>query len=128
MIATAHSYVVAPASGADNGPSRIDRLSTRYLIAVGARMVEVAQLARVADKANKPLATLAIDYEIKFASVDDRAAFCCGTDGHGRWPCVEIPRRAPLKGDGTESLWQRIPWLAKPRCSDPNSRQGERHV
>ena len=75
MIATAHSYVVAPASGADNGPSRIDRLSTRYLIAVGARMVEVAQLARVADKASKPLATLAIDYEIKFASVDDRAAF-----------------------------------------------------
>ena len=57
-------------------PARTDRLSTRYLIAVAARMVgEVAELARRADEAGKPLATLAIDSEIRFASAADRAAF-----------------------------------------------------
>jgi hypothetical protein len=36
---------------------------------------EVADLARGADEAGKPLATLAIDSEIRFASAADRAAF-----------------------------------------------------
>jgi DNA-binding transcriptional ArsR family regulator len=78
MLATARSYVMAPStlghSAAD--PARTDRLSTRYLIALAARMVgEVAHLARRADAAGKPLPTLAIDTEIKFASAADRAAF-----------------------------------------------------
>ena len=71
MVASARSYVLAPAvlgeSAAD--PARTDRLSTGYLIAIAARMVgDVAQLARRAEKARKPLATLAIDTEIRFAS------------------------------------------------------------
>ncbi len=78
MLATARAYVVSPStlgqSAAD--PARTDRLSTRYLIAVAARMVgEVAELARRAEAARKPLATLAIDTEIRFASAADRAAF-----------------------------------------------------
>ncbi|MGE0000367.1 MAG: ArsR/SmtB family transcription factor [Ilumatobacteraceae bacterium] len=78
MQATARSYVTAPAALGDSAadPARTDRLSTRYLIALAARMVgEVAQLARRADAAGKPLATLALDTEIKFASAADRAAF-----------------------------------------------------
>lgn len=76
MIATAHSYVVASTIGEDTNPARVDRLSTRYLVAVAARMVrEVSELARLADKANKPLAMLAIDTEIKFSTAEDRAAF-----------------------------------------------------
>ena len=76
--ATARSYVVSPAalgvSGAD--PARTDRLSTRYLLAVAARLVrEVGGLARRADAAGKPLATLTLDTEICFASAADRAAF-----------------------------------------------------
>jgi len=78
MEASARSYVFSPAvlgeSAAD--PARTDRLSTRYLIAVAARMVrEVAEMARRADEARKPLATLAIDTEIIFASAAERAAF-----------------------------------------------------
>jgi DNA-binding transcriptional ArsR family regulator len=78
MRATARTYVVAPSSlgvsAAD--PTRTDRLSTRYLIAIAARMVgEVADLARGADQAGKPLPTMAIDSEIRFASASDRAAF-----------------------------------------------------
>lgn len=78
MIASARSYVVSPAAlgitGAD--PSGTDRLSTRYLIAIAARMVrEVAELARNAERAKQPLATLTIDTKIRFASAAERAKF-----------------------------------------------------
>jgi DNA-binding transcriptional ArsR family regulator len=84
MVASARSYVLGPAvlgaSAAD--PERTDRLSSRYLIAIAARMVgEVAELARRAEKTRKPLATLAIDTEIRFASAADRAAFTTELSG-----------------------------------------------
>jgi DNA-binding transcriptional ArsR family regulator len=78
LQASAASYVVSPdALGeAASTPDRTDRLSSRYLIALAARMVrEVATLARGAEAAGRPLATLAIDSEIRFASPADRAAF-----------------------------------------------------
>jgi DNA-binding transcriptional ArsR family regulator len=78
LRATARGYVVSPGalgrSGAD--PARTDRLSTRYLIAMAARLVgEVGLLARRAEAAGRPLATLTLDTEIRFASAADRAAF-----------------------------------------------------
>jgi predicted ArsR family transcriptional regulator len=78
MRATARAYVVSPSTLGENAadPARTDRLSTRYLVAVAARMVgEVGELAQRADEAGKRLATLAIDTEIRFASAADRAAF-----------------------------------------------------
>lgn len=78
MVATASSYVLSPAvlgSNATN-PERLDRLSSRYLIALAARMVaEVGQLARRADDAGHTLATLSIDSDLRFASAESRAAF-----------------------------------------------------
>jgi DNA-binding transcriptional ArsR family regulator len=76
--ASARSYVLSPsvlgANAAD--PARTDRLSSQYLIAVAARLVrEVADLARRAEEARKPLATLTIETEIRLASAADRAAF-----------------------------------------------------
>jgi len=84
LRATARSYVVSPGalgrSGAD--PARTDRLSTRYLIAVAARLVrEVGLLARRAEAAGQPLATLTLDTEIRFASAADRAAFTAELTG-----------------------------------------------
>lgn len=79
LVATAGSYVVSPAAlgpvAAD--PERAaDRLSAGYLIALGARIVrEVSGLLRRAEAADKRLATLAIDTEIRFRSPADRAAF-----------------------------------------------------
>ena len=76
--ASARSYVLSPSVLGANAsdPARIDRLSTQYLIAVAARLLrEVADLARRAEAARKPLATLTIDTEIRFASSADRAAF-----------------------------------------------------
>ncbi|RIK45260.1 MAG: transcriptional regulator [Chloroflexi bacterium] len=79
LVATAGSYVVSPAAlgpvAAD--PERAaDRLSAGYLIALGARIVrEVSGLLRRAEAADKRLATLAIDAEIRFRSPADRASF-----------------------------------------------------
>lgn len=78
MCATARSYALSPAAlgPAAADPSRTDRLSTRYLVAVASRMVsEVAELARRADRSGRMLPTLTIDTEIRFASAADRAAF-----------------------------------------------------
>lgn len=74
--ATARGYVVSPAAlgGAAAGTDRVDRLSSRYLIAVAARLVrEVADLVRRAEAADRPLATLTIDTEIRFRSAAERA-------------------------------------------------------
>jgi len=78
VVASASSYVMAPSVLGANAtsPARVERLSTRYLIAVAARLIdEVARLARRADAAEQQLATLTIDTEVRFASAADRAAF-----------------------------------------------------
>jgi DNA-binding transcriptional ArsR family regulator len=79
LVATAASYVVSPGAlgaAASDPVKASDRLSARYLIALGARIVrEVGDLARAAARADKRLATLAIDTEIAFRSAEDRAAF-----------------------------------------------------
>ena len=78
LRATAAAYVVSPAAlgRAAPDPERTDRLSSRYLVAVAARMVrEVVTLSRRAERAGQPLATLAIDTELRFASAAQRAAF-----------------------------------------------------
>jgi DNA-binding transcriptional ArsR family regulator len=78
VVATAQAYVVSPSALGDNAGTveRTDKLSTRYLIALAMRMVrDVAGLARAADAAGKPLATMSIDTDIRFASAADRSAF-----------------------------------------------------
>jgi DNA-binding transcriptional ArsR family regulator len=79
MVASAAAYAVSPEVlgpvAADPARSR-DRLAASYLIALGARVVrEGGDLWRRARKADKHLATLAIDTEIRFASAAHRAAF-----------------------------------------------------
>ena len=76
--ATARAYVVAPPHlGRDAAdPARTDRLSSRYLIALAARVVhEVTALTRRADEAGRSLPTLAVDADIRFADAAHRAAF-----------------------------------------------------
>jgi hypothetical protein len=79
LVATAASYVVSPGAlgPAATDPSRdTDRLSASYLIALAARVVrEVGDLLRRARAADKRLATLSMDAEIRFRSAADRAAF-----------------------------------------------------
>ncbi|WP_326549292.1 ArsR/SmtB family transcription factor [Micromonospora sp. NBC_01813] len=79
MRATAGSYVISPAALPTVAPDPArapDRLSARWLLAVAARLVrDVGSLITGADRANKRVATFAIDGEIRFGSAADRAAF-----------------------------------------------------
>ncbi|WP_287931612.1 helix-turn-helix domain-containing protein [Arthrobacter sp.] len=79
MGAAARSFVISPAAlpGVAPDPSLApDRLSARWMLAVAARLVrDVGTLITGADRANKRLATFALDGELTFASAADRAAF-----------------------------------------------------
>jgi DNA-binding transcriptional ArsR family regulator len=79
LQATAASYVISPTalSAVAPDPSRApDQRSARWLLALAGRLVrEVGELIGGASAAGKPVATLAIDSEIRFASARDRAAF-----------------------------------------------------
>src|SRR5262244_1936677 len=75
MRATAASYVISPAALAAVRPDPArspDRLSARWLLALAARLVhEVGALITGAERAGKPLATFALDAEVRFASATD---------------------------------------------------------
>ena len=77
--ATARTYVISPSAlGAlAVDPEQIgDRFSSTYLIAVAARMIrEVSTLRRLAEQADKRLATLTIQSEVRFATPADQHAF-----------------------------------------------------
>lgn len=79
LRASAPAFVISPAALAELAPdpSRSpDQLSARWLLALAARLLrEVGELVRGARKAGKPLATFAIDGEVRFADAADRAAF-----------------------------------------------------
>src|SRR4051794_2241696 len=79
MQATAVSYVISPAALAAVAPDPArapDQRSARWLLGVAGPLVaEVGELIARAGAAGKPLATLGIDSEIRFASAKDRAAF-----------------------------------------------------
>jgi DNA-binding transcriptional ArsR family regulator len=79
LRATAASYVISPAVLAEVAPDpdrSPDRLSARWLLALAARLVrDVGALVTGASQAGKPVATFALDGEVRFASAADRAAF-----------------------------------------------------
>jgi DNA-binding transcriptional ArsR family regulator len=79
LRATALSYVISPAvlAAVQPDPARApDRLSARWLLALGAKLVrDVGALIEGAAKAGQPLATFGLDAEVRFASAADRAAF-----------------------------------------------------
>ena len=79
MRATAASYVISPsalpavAPDPDRSP---DQLSALWMLSLAARLVgEVGELIGRAKRARRPLATFAIDAEIRFATAADRASF-----------------------------------------------------
>lgn len=79
LQATAQAYVISPAALASVAPDpgrSPDRLSARWLLALAGRLVQdVGALIVGAAKARKPLATFAMDGQVRFASASDRAAF-----------------------------------------------------
>ncbi|MFC1438684.1 helix-turn-helix domain-containing protein [Streptacidiphilus sp. N1-10] len=91
--ATAASYVISPSALAavSPDPSRApDQLSARWLLAVGARLVqEVGMLLTGAARARRRVSTFGIDAEVRFATAADRATF---TDELARAVAVLVAR------------------------------------
>jgi DNA-binding transcriptional ArsR family regulator len=79
LRATAASYVISPAAFAAVAPDPArspDKVSAYWMLALAGQLVrDVGDLIAGAAKAGKPVATFAIDSEIRFASAADRAAF-----------------------------------------------------
>lgn len=79
MQASAAAFVISPAVLAEVQPDvrrEPDRLSARWLLALAAQLVrDVGALLVGARAAGKPVATFAVDGEVRFASAADRAAF-----------------------------------------------------
>ncbi len=79
LRATAASYVISPSALAAVAPDPArapDRLSARWLLALAAQLVrDVGGLVTAAARANRRLATFAMDGRVRFASAADRAAF-----------------------------------------------------
>jgi DNA-binding transcriptional ArsR family regulator len=79
LQATAASYVISPTALAPVAPDPArspDQLSARWLLAVAARLVrDVGALITGAAKADRRVATFALDGEVRFASAADRTAF-----------------------------------------------------
>jgi DNA-binding transcriptional ArsR family regulator len=77
--ATAASYVISPSALAEVSPdpSRSpDQLSARWLLALGARLVqEVGALLTGAARAKRRVASFGLDAQVRFASAADRTAF-----------------------------------------------------
>lgn len=79
LQSTAASYVISPSAlpAVQPDPRRSpDQVSARWLLAVAARLVrDVGALITGSRKAGKPVATFAIDGEVRFASAAERSAF-----------------------------------------------------
>ena len=122
MVATAASYVVSPAALGDAAaqPPSPDRLSARYLLALGARLVrEAGDLIGRADRAGKRLPTLSIDTELRFRSAADRAAFA---DDLTAAVTTLAARYHDEHADG--GRWYRLIVAAHPHPSPPDAPAG----
>ena len=79
LRAKAASYVISPAAfpAVAPDPARSpDKVSAYWMLALAGQLVrDIGDLISGATKAGKPVATFAIDSEIRFASAADRAAF-----------------------------------------------------
>lgn len=124
VVASAAAYVLSPTVLGANaaGLDRTDRLSSRYLVALAARMVaEVGGLARRADERGKSLPTLSIDTDLRFASPGERAAFTRELTE------AVTTLAARYHDDGApDGRWHRLVVAAHPHPGSPSAR--EHHI
>jgi predicted ArsR family transcriptional regulator len=122
FVATAASYVVSPSALGDaaSDPAKAsDHLSARYLIALAARLVrEVGELARRADQQDRRLATLSIDTELCFRTVEERASFA--DDLAAIVAALAARYHDPSVPGGR---WHRLVVAAHPLLSAPNQEE-----
>ncbi len=116
LLASARTYVLSPSLLGPRAPDprRLDRLSSRYLLALATRIVrEVATLVRRADQAEQPLATLSIDTDLRFASAAARAAFTEELSS-----AINALAGRYHDEQATGGRWHRLAIIAYPRPTD----------
>ena len=121
--ATASAYLVAPDVIDQHAvdPSRVDRLSSRYLLALAARMVkEVLDLSRRAERSHTTLPTLAIDTDVRFRSAAERAAFTAELAAAMRDLAARYHDETAPRG-----RWHRLVVAAHPHPDPPPEPRGE---
>jgi len=120
LVATAASYVISRgASGpvAAHACREVDRLSARYLIALGARVVsEFGDLVRRANGKGQRLATLAADAEVRIRSAADRAAFSNELTGAVTKLVSKCQGESALGGRGSAPI--ATEWSAEAKAGD----------
>ena len=84
--ATAATFVISPEVRGAGGAMPADRFSAGYLVAAAGRMIrEIGEIATRARAAGKTMATLTLESEVRFRTVEERAAFAAEmTEAFGR--------------------------------------------
>ncbi|MFC7457651.1 ArsR/SmtB family transcription factor [Brachybacterium sp. GCM10030267] len=112
LQASAASYVISPGALGDMQPDPArspDRLSARWLLALSSRLVrDVGTLLTGAQRANRPVATYAMDGEIRFASAADRAAFTEELTTTITDLVAKYHREKPAEGGGEGKLYRLV--------------------
>ena len=147
LRAAAASYVISPSALAAVAPDPArapDRLSARWLLALAAQLVrDVGDLLSGAERAQKKLATFAMDGQVRFSSAADRAAFTSEllqavtslvakyhdeqAEGGREHHLVIAIHPSVTTTQSEESLWAaRSRTAAKPRCPRARTRSGPR--
>ncbi|NND02033.1 MAG: helix-turn-helix transcriptional regulator [Acidimicrobiia bacterium] len=115
VVASAQSYALSPDVLGDSGkPSpRLDRLSSRYLIAVASELIrDVGRLAMSAATANKPLSTLTIEAEVCLATATDRNSFAKDLADAVAGVCARHHNESARNG-----RWHRLVVASHPRAA-----------
>ena len=124
VVASANHYVLSPDLVASEPvqPDAVDRLSSSYLLALAVRLVrELTQLRLGAARSHRPLATLAIDADVRFATAADRASFTRDiTDAVAAISARYHDESAP------DGRWHRVVVAAHPRPTTPSTEETTR--
>jgi DNA-binding transcriptional ArsR family regulator len=121
--ATARAYLVAPDVVDQHAvdPSRVDRLSSLYLVALAARLLhDVLDLSRRAERSDKTLPTLAIDTDIRFRTAAERAAFTSELAAAVRELAARYHDETAPRG-----RWHRLLVAAHPHPNPESRQRGE---
>lgn len=130
MIASAHTYALSPDVLGEPSAHTLptDRLSSSYLLATASELIrDVSRLARSAASAGKPLATLTIEADVRFASAADRASFTKDLTN----AVAELAARYHDE-DAPKGRWHRLVVASHPRRptspTSPTTEKAPKHV
>jgi DNA-binding transcriptional ArsR family regulator len=129
MRATASSYVISPTALAAFAPDpdrAPDQLSALWILAIAARLVrEIGELIARSRRANRPVATFAIDTEVRFASASDRAGFAAELSDAVEALASKYHDEFAAGGRKHRLIVALHPSITRPRADNPSDSAGD---